>query len=84
MNAQTNIQLFNQLGREGYPNHEIGRVSDAYDLAMHLFTGLFQPSGRDAPVPLLAGGLPSLEQDIRTGSQSLIAHERSVGESLVR
>jgi len=43
--AQTNIQLFNQLRREGYSNEEIGYVRDAYELALHLFTGLYRPSG---------------------------------------
>ena len=43
--AQTNIQLFNQLRRQGYSNEEIGCVRNAHELAMHLFTGLYRPSG---------------------------------------
>jgi (p)ppGpp synthase/HD superfamily hydrolase len=43
--AQTNIQLFNQLRREGYSNEEILLVRNAHELAIHLFTGLYRPSG---------------------------------------
>src|SRR5437867_665839 len=46
MYAQTNIQLFNQLQREGYSNAELSLIRDAYELAMHLFTGFFIASGR--------------------------------------
>ncbi len=44
--AQTNMQLFNQLRRDGYSNGDLGLVRDAYELAMVLFTGRFQPSGK--------------------------------------
>jgi uncharacterized protein DUF6817 len=44
--AQTNIQLFNQLRRDGYSDAELGRVRDTYKLAMQLFTGRFRPSGK--------------------------------------
>jgi (p)ppGpp synthase/HD superfamily hydrolase len=44
--AQTNIQLFNQLRREGYSNTDLNLVRDGYELAMVLFTGRFQPSGK--------------------------------------
>src|SRR6266849_8827294 len=44
--AQTNIQLFNQLCRDGYSNTDLSLVRDAYELAMLLFTGRFQPSGK--------------------------------------
>ena len=44
--ARTNIQLFNQLRQEGYSNTDLRSVRDAYELAMVLFTGRFQPSGR--------------------------------------
>ncbi len=43
--AQTNIQLYNQLLREGYSKEEIGLVFNAYSLAIRLFTGLYRPSG---------------------------------------
>jgi (p)ppGpp synthase/HD superfamily hydrolase len=44
--AQTNVQLFNQLQSEGYSKKDRERVREAYDFAMHLFTGLFLPSGK--------------------------------------
>ncbi|OGQ82748.1 MAG: hypothetical protein A3F90_06780 [Deltaproteobacteria bacterium RIFCSPLOWO2_12_FULL_60_19] len=44
--AQTNVQLFDQLRREGYSNEEIACVRNAYEVAMRLFTGLFLPSGK--------------------------------------
>jgi (p)ppGpp synthase/HD superfamily hydrolase len=42
--AQTNIQLFNQLGREGWGDQERRQVHDAYELAMTLFAGHFRPN----------------------------------------
>jgi (p)ppGpp synthase/HD superfamily hydrolase len=44
--AQTNIQLFNQLRRDRYSPADLTRIRDAYELAMHLFTGRFQASGK--------------------------------------
>jgi len=44
--AQTNIQLFNQLRREGYSNTDLSLVRDAYELAMGFYSGRFLPSGR--------------------------------------
>jgi (p)ppGpp synthase/HD superfamily hydrolase len=44
--AQTNVQLFNQLRSEGYSKEDRGRISEAYEFAMGLFTGLFLPSGK--------------------------------------
>jgi (p)ppGpp synthase/HD superfamily hydrolase len=44
--AQTNIQLFNQLRRDGYSDGDLNLVCNAYELAMVLFTGRFQPSGK--------------------------------------
>jgi HD domain len=44
--AQTNVQLFNQLRSEGYSKQDRERVREAYEFAMHLFTGLFLPSGK--------------------------------------
>ncbi|MBE9034930.1 DUF6817 domain-containing protein [aff. Roholtiella sp. LEGE 12411] len=44
--AQTNIQLFNQLKREGYSNIEIRSVFNAYQLTICLFTGCFRASGK--------------------------------------
>jgi len=44
--AQTNIQLFKQLRREGYSNTDLSLVRDAYELAMVLYSCRFLPSGR--------------------------------------
>jgi (p)ppGpp synthase/HD superfamily hydrolase len=44
--AQTNVQLFNQLQSQGYTKQDRERVREAYEFAMHLFTGLFLPSGK--------------------------------------
>lgn len=46
MYAQTNIQLFNQLVNDGYATTELTCIRNAYELAMHLFTGRFQASGK--------------------------------------
>lgn len=71
--AQTNIQLFNQLQREGYGAADLGAVVSAYDLAIALTTGRFRASGKTfiahlvgtasilgslkAPGPLVVAGL---------------------------
>jgi len=44
--AQTNIQLFSQLRRDGFTKADLDLVRDAYQLAMVLFSGRFQPSGK--------------------------------------
>jgi (p)ppGpp synthase/HD superfamily hydrolase len=44
--AQTNIQLFNQLRREGYSTTELNLIRDAYELAMTCYSCRFSPSGR--------------------------------------
>jgi (p)ppGpp synthase/HD superfamily hydrolase len=44
--AQTNIELFNQLRSAGYSKADLSIVRDAYELAMELFAGRFQPSGK--------------------------------------
>lgn len=44
--AQTNIQLFNQLRREGYSNTDLSCIFKAYQLTMRLFTGSFRASGK--------------------------------------
>jgi (p)ppGpp synthase/HD superfamily hydrolase len=46
MYAQTNIQLFHQLYRDGYSRADRELVRNAYELAMELFAGRFQPSGK--------------------------------------
>ncbi|NJO39264.1 MAG: hypothetical protein HC769_00370 [Cyanobacteria bacterium CRU_2_1] len=44
--AQTNIQLFNQLSRQGYSNVDLCCIANVYKLAVNLFTGHFRPSGK--------------------------------------
>lgn len=44
--AQTNVQLFNELLRMGYPQAELLRLKKAYGLAIRLFTGAFRASGK--------------------------------------
>jgi (p)ppGpp synthase/HD superfamily hydrolase len=42
--AQTNIQLFNQLGQDGRGDSDRRQVHAAYELAMALFAGHFRPN----------------------------------------
>ena len=44
--AQTNIQLYNQLGECGYTPADLARVHRGYALAIQLFTASFRGSGR--------------------------------------
>jgi (p)ppGpp synthase/HD superfamily hydrolase len=44
--AQTNLQLFDELRREGYSDRDVARVRDAYELAARLFAGVMLPSGK--------------------------------------
>lgn len=44
--AQTNLQLFDQLRREGYSSLELKCIFNAYHLATKLFTGWFRSSGK--------------------------------------
>ena len=43
--AQTNIQLYNQLLSEGYPDKDLKLVSNSYKLAQQLFSLHYRPSG---------------------------------------
>lgn len=72
--AQTNIQLFNQLQREGYSNTDISCIVNAYKLAMNLFTGCFRPSGKTfiAHVVGTASILSSLHVPAKVVAASLI------------
>ena len=69
--AQTNIQLFNQLRHGGYSNTEVSLVRDAYELAMDLFTGRYQPSGK----PFIAHvvGTASILASLRLSAQVVAA-----------
>jgi (p)ppGpp synthase/HD superfamily hydrolase len=44
--AQTNVQLFRQMRSEGYSQDERQLVFESYELGMHLFCGLYLPSGK--------------------------------------
>jgi (p)ppGpp synthase/HD superfamily hydrolase len=44
--AQTNIQLFNQLHREGYRAADLEAVVSAHELMIELMTGQFRASGK--------------------------------------
>lgn len=44
--AQTNIQLFDQLRRDGYPPNQIDEAFKAHELAMPLFAGSYRQSGK--------------------------------------
>lgn len=44
--ARTNVQLFNQLIRQGRNEITLKRVYDAYDLAVDLYTGYFHGDGK--------------------------------------
>jgi hypothetical protein len=44
--AQTNLQLFTQLEKDGYSATELALICDAYALAMRLYSGYFTASGR--------------------------------------
>lgn len=44
--ARTNVQLYEQLRAAGYDESDLGRVFDAYTIAMQLHSARFRPSGR--------------------------------------
>lgn len=44
--AQTNIQLINQLRRDGYSLGELDGILTSYELVIRLFTGRFRASGK--------------------------------------
>ena len=46
MFAQTNVQLYNQLIRDGCTAGDLTLIRRAYELAVPLFTGLYRPSGK--------------------------------------
>ena len=69
--AQTNIQLFNQLRHGGYSNTELSLVRDAYELAMDLFTGRYQPSGK--PFVAHVVGTASILASLRLSAQVVAA-----------
>ncbi len=44
--AQTNVQLYRQLGEAGYAPGDVERVAAGYELALRLFTAAFRASGK--------------------------------------
>jgi (p)ppGpp synthase/HD superfamily hydrolase len=44
--AQTNLQLYRQLGAEGFTAADIGTVASAYSLGLRLFPGTYRGSGK--------------------------------------
>ena len=69
--AQTNVQLYNQLLREGYKKSELSMIRCAYDAASALFAGGFRPSGK----PFLAHlvGTASILADLRAKASVVAA-----------
>ncbi len=72
--AQTNIQLFGQMLREGYSNADLGCVRNAYELVMWLFTGIYRPSGKAFVEHLVgtAGILSSLHAPVEVVAAGLL------------
>jgi (p)ppGpp synthase/HD superfamily hydrolase len=72
--AQTNIQLFNQLQRDGYSNTDLSCILKAYQLTMRLFTGGFRASGKTFIAHLVgtASILSSLHTPTNVVAASLI------------
>jgi (p)ppGpp synthase/HD superfamily hydrolase len=46
MYAQTNIQLFNQVRRQGYSSDDVALISHGYRFSLPLFSGRFRVSGK--------------------------------------
>jgi (p)ppGpp synthase/HD superfamily hydrolase len=44
--AQTILQLYDQLKRDGYSSDEMTVIHNVYEISMSLFSGRFQPSGK--------------------------------------
>ena len=82
MYAQTNLQLFNQLRRDGYSKTDRDLVRDAYELAMVLFSGRFQPSGKPfiAHVVGTASILASLQLPIAVVAAGLLHNVYEQGD----
>ena len=69
--AQTNVQLYQQLGEEGYPLAEQQRVYVAYNLAMGLFGGQFRGSGKTFLAHLV--GTASILADLQASVDVVVA-----------
>jgi (p)ppGpp synthase/HD superfamily hydrolase len=69
--AQTNIQLFNQLHRDGYRAADLEAVASAHELMMALMTGQFRASGKTFIAHLV--GTASILGSLRVASPMLAA-----------
>ena len=69
--AQTNLQLINQMRRDGYQADEVGLLIRSYDLAMRLFTGRYRASGKTFLAHLV--GTASILADLRMPAALLAA-----------
>ncbi len=80
--AQTNLQLFNQLRREGYSNTDLSFVRDACELTIVLYSGRFLPSGRPfiAHVVRTASILASLHLSAQVVAAGLLHNVYDTGD----
>ena len=69
--AQTNIQLFNQLHRQGYDSADLEAVVFAYELVIGLMTGRFRASGKTFIAHLV--GTASILGSLRVSSKLVAA-----------
>ena len=82
MNAQTNIQLYEQLRAGGYPSADLGIVHAAYGLASHLYAGRFQSSGKVFLAHLVgvASALAALRQPAAAVAAGLLHNAYRTGD----
>jgi len=69
--AQTNIQLFNQLHRQGYGAADLAAVASAYELTAALMTGQFRASGKTFIAHLV--GTASILVSLRAAAPIVVA-----------
>lgn len=72
--AQTNIQLLNQLQREGYSKEDLVSINNTYQFAIKMFAGSYRPSRKTfiAHVVGTASILASLHAPIKIVAAGLI------------
>lgn len=72
--AQTNIQLLNQLQREGYSKEDLVSINNTYQFAIKMFAGCYRPSRKAfiAHVVGTASILASLHAPIKIVAAGLI------------
>ncbi|MDP3698731.1 MAG: HD domain-containing protein [Nanoarchaeota archaeon] len=69
--AQTNIQLYNQMIKAGYPESDLHRITEAYKLAAKVFAGCYRRSGKNQQAHLI--GTASIMAWLRRPSISIAA-----------